>query len=398
MQAFFYVYLVSSAVVSNSADVEEMIGQIKKRLDITTLMCSYSVVADDLGGTRTFSFAMDGDNFYMGVTEGATATYSPRGIEALQLMSKTQEQSLNLPRDTQWDYFRVKGVWTLRLEALQSTPQEREVVGGSQGDGVHFFYHGEWPSPLTLLGALNNGACDQSSDTREMWIKEFLDTPGPFLVFEKTGYTVLAHEITFENGGQEDRFGLDIWVNDKGDIARIERTYRAWDVPDDIRRKWTDAPLQDTKYVVVEVTMEEYADGPNGVRFPTMATFAHFKFDMTQYSHVARENKEMGLASDEAWLRLFLLPHSEVFTRHIAIDKNSLIINEPLDPTIFIPLFPDGSRIFTNRDLSQSFVAGAPAIQASWYVRYAVLIFSVVCIFVVTALALATRRWLGWGK
>lgn len=398
MQAFLCVFLVASVAGANNANVDEMIRLIKQRLDITTLACSYTVVADDLGGTRTFSFAMDGDNIYMGVTEGATATFSPREIEALRLLSKTPGQDLSRTRDTQWDYFRVNGIWTLRLEPLQTNPQEHKVVGGSQGDGVHFFYHGEWPSPLTLLGALNNGACDQSADTREMSIKAFLDMPGPFLVFEKPGYTVLAHEITFENGGQEDRFGLDIWVNNKGDIARIERTYRAWNVPDDVRRKWTDAPLQDAKYVTVEVNMEEYADGPNGVRFPTKATFIHFKFDITQRSRVAQENKEMRLTPDEAWLRLFLLPHSENYSRHIAINEKSLIINTPLDPATFIPLFPDGSRIYTNEDLSHSFVVGEPIVQAKWYVRHAVLIFSVVCFFAVAALVLATRRWLNRGK
>jgi len=188
----------------------------------------------------------------------------------------------------------------------------------------------------------------------DMPLEEFLGTPGKTRVWRRGDWRVLTHEVAVpEAVDNRKRICLDIYVDEKGFVRRIEDVNRVWHLTEE---EWAAIPglgaWEDARQAIFSVAFDEVKeDKYTGAQIPLSIRVSRNdltrkgsdlkKFD--QWTAEGRSDYEIGLLS-------YTIPAAPFRVYNIAVEGATLRINPPLQKDDIELSFPEGIRLEGGED------------------------------------------------
>lgn len=319
--------------------------------------------------------------------------------------------SYKLNQRTQRDDVYPKAISSLSTYyCYQGKGATREISNYENG-GVHIFNSagdGEFldarMDARIVLGYIGYLFSNTGSKYR-VHVAEFLKKEGPYYLYEKDGFTILWHEIDFdeylpeEERGNGETFSAEIWYNQNMDIYKIRqgiffsRRYTLDRVKSVIG---DNASCSYPELIQYDIYYNDIREFENGIHIPIHVTVDLWKEDyendpryeelIEQYKKVQnkREQDRIDFRIKRATFNKRVIKNYREF---IVYDDSNLQINQPVPEETFIAPSPTVSRELNKSTLDQT----------SWFEKYKSYLFVSICILLTLIAMFLTRHYLGWG-
>ncbi|HOQ33174.1 MAG TPA: hypothetical protein PLA12_11765 [Candidatus Hydrogenedens sp.] len=251
-------------------------------------------------------------------------------------------------------------------------------------------------SPLNMVGRVGEGTEDNFISTWGISLSEFLDLPGPFHLHHEGDFTVLWHKTEY----YEDAFkkkvplSLDIWIDDKGDIRRIDYVEyygRTWDL-NTFKKYKLDMIVNcmSPKWIEKTYFFDDYIEVKENIRFPLKAREEVYSLDTTtpEGLQLRTSLKSGKITKDEYMLQQCFSPIDVTTLYKLEIIPESLKINEIIPDEIFTPP-PIMKGIFNPKDFEKSN-------QIFLFSSKSPVIYIVTGVVILLLIMYITYRYLGW--
>ncbi len=249
-------------------------------------------------------------------------------------------------------------------------------------------------TPLNMAGMVGPGTEDNKISTWGISLAEFLDLPGPFHLHYEGEYTILWHRANYfeDSLGREIPLSLDIWIDQNGDIRRIDYVEyygRIWE-PEDFQKCRYEGIINcmTPKWIEKSYFFNDYTVVSEGIRFPLKGREEEYYVDTkTPEGFQFIADKRKGIFSREEFLlKRCFMPYIVERYKEFSINPESLKVNEPIPEDVFTaPPITERKAIVSHSEKNQL-----------WNIPIRAIVFVGVGVLIVLVLMYLTHRYLGW--
>ncbi|HOV59490.1 MAG TPA: hypothetical protein PK349_00340 [Candidatus Hydrogenedentes bacterium] len=183
---------------------------------------------------------------------------------------------------------------------------------------------------------------------------------------------------------------MEIWINDAGEVFRLEESVRPWGVSDEIISRYYNGPWFDLKKTEMLVERKDFVtDATGNVRYPRLVEVTYYRIT-AECQRYLMEGRQKDAPEDYQVKRLLF---DNVPASRFLIISNIVRINEPLPGEIFHLSLPENSWVASTPDNSRMYQVRYPQ---KWYVRWRFAVLLAACCVITLAIGWAGVRWLGW--
>lgn len=377
--------------------------------------CSYTTIflMDNYMGTspeyltmvRNYDFLYQSGNFLISTARTISPPPPPNNppqnlLELLSIKLNPNSRSTNFREYTYMkNYYCFRGKGSNRTITIFKDG-EIEII--DELSGSDFCGYASEGDPRINLGYVGYVLSNVAS-TGRLHLSQFLQEEGPYYLYEKDGYTVLWHEISFEKylpmeERNDQKLSLEIWFDRNKDIKRIRqgvfpsRSYgldvvrniigetASCDYPEDIR---------------FEYHYHDYKTFEEGIRIPLRITVDVYGYDRTdpRYEQLWEKFKPQKPLAYYIKRATFNKKVSKNDIE-IIIHEEGLEINKHIPEETFIapPVTKEFNPIPTSdMELKKDNIKDYSA------KNYRIFIFVGTCVFITIVAMFITHRYFGWG-
>lgn len=408
-----YLFSVNPCEVErNNPEIEKIISDLKIQLNIYSISCSFTSIREPLidhfNIIRNFDFAYEKGNFYLGVyrddEKKKKSIKIPSSNNLLNLITKKISESEEdtddiTPRRFMEGYylyqnnpyariFYKKGKDIL-IGKLNSPPSP------NKDNPENFNPHSTLGNPLWLIGYIgfytpSNTLTDLS---KIRYIPEFLEKEGKYYLDKRDDFTILWHEAKYEDG---EVLSAEFWINKEGRLQKIflgefpARSYD-WDKIRSIVGPDREFNCDSFSSIDMKIEFEEYKVFNNNVCIPMTGIFSFYvpdDEDAKNYESITEQYMNKKIDYLELLIMTEKLKMNYAGSLTLKIHPDTIIINQEIDDSIFIPPLPNFSWETYNQN--QKVERTEKLHKGNQLTILLCVAFCIVCIVI-------TRRYFRWG-
>lgn len=396
-------FLLAVAFFAQSAVPAEdaLIATIKARTGFVSMDAYYTVFEEryDDGSScaREGRYVAQGASISIELNRPLERTSVSSKDESLkQLASRLSAQHRAVYDHTRELYQFHNGAWTISHWFFAPTLQT-PTVGAEEGEAVINMPDGPLLTPRSLLGEVGRGSSDESAKTRGMLLDEFLSAPGSFELYEEEGCRVLCHQVVFNNGVDEEKLSIDLWLDNEDNLVRIDRTTRPWGISEEVVRASIGKPWREAKSVGSRIELSDFVRIGDALRIPLRGVKTVYGVEKEDMERLNAAQTAEEFSEDERRIRITQLPRNRIISQtSVDIDATRSKFNEPVDENLFIPQFPNGTEIKTDARWQEKRIVANGDEKQAWYRRYDLWVLGLACCLVIAILFPVSRRVFGW--
>lgn len=182
-------------------------------------------------------------------------------------------------------------------------------------------------------------------------LAEYLRAEGPFYYYEQDGFRILCHNAYI--GAGDFPIAADVWLDKNNDLVRIDFVSRAWDIPEEIIKKYYGGEFFELRAIRRSLKMSGHFDAGNGLRFPAQAVEEGYYKNEEKYHAVLERYQDADIPpDDEKMIRLLALEMELGYENEAIYEPEKCAFNVPMTPEDFRLDLPASTLVY--RDFSSN--------------------------------------------